>query len=120
MLKFMYNTCCYIYCCPTYQQRDRESFFIAQYFDLRNTLYKNIFNFDRSNNCNNDNNQMQENEVKAPCLKASKLNKYSYYGDSTGDGTLLHTAALNDHRQYFTILIKDGFDLNEINRRYVN
>ena len=96
IFKFFYNLSCYIYCYPF--EKRKESFYISQYFDLKSTLFGNIF----------DNKEI--------CQKAAKLCNYNYFGYRNIDGTLLHVATAYDYRSYCKILLTDGFDINEKNR----
>ena len=103
MFKFLYNFSCYIYCYP-FSKRN-QSFYISQYFDLKNALYQNIFD---------------SQEYTKICEKAGKLNYYNYYCHrSSGDGTLLHKACEQDYRPYCQILIQDGFDVNLPSRKLI-
>ena len=96
MFKFIYNFSCYNYC--HLRNSDYESFYMSQYFDLRYTLYKNIFGINTQ-------------DSKIVCSKVSKLN---YYHNLNGD-TLLHAVCDEDCRTYCQILIEDGFDINQSN-----
>ena len=113
VFKFIYNLSCYIYCYPFHVgQSQNEAFYISQYFDLKNTLFKDIF--DNTNNKNNSNQKQEQ-------LKAGQLAEYNYFCQSYfSDGTLLHKAcyARSHCRYYSEILIKDGFDINKRNRAY--
>ena len=108
MFKMIYNLSCYMYCYP-FLGVGYESFYVSQYFDLRNTLYRNIFG--------NGNDDEECNKIS---LKASKLDNYNYFCYFEQDGTLLHKVCSHSHRQYCEILLKTGFDMNESNRRYGN
>ena len=97
MFKLMYNLSCYI-CCYPFEWK-QEYIYVKQYFNLRNTLYKNIFG----------NNSGENSKIS---YLASKLNNYNYF---TG-GSLLHGVCLCGYHQYCEILIKDGFDMKQSNR----
>ena len=107
LYKFLYNFSVYCICypfeCSSFSEKVNESFYLTQYFDLRDTLYRNIFNN------NNDNNA--QNSIKAIL---PRFNYFRRYCDK--DGTLLHRAAFGDYAQYCEILIKNGFNVSEPNR----
>ena len=98
--KFMYNTSCFLYCYP-YNRETKESYYLAQYFDLKNALFDDIFD--------------KENRLLSQT--ASKFCEYNYSrSQCRGDGTILHKACSLKQRRYCNILIKDGFNVNKPNR----
>ena len=98
--KFLYNTSCFLYCYP-FDSDTKESFYLSQYFDLKNALFGDIF----------------DKENKLLSQSASKLSEYNYSRyQCRGDGTILHKACSLQYRGYCDILIKDGFDVNKPNR----
>ena len=103
MSKFIYNLSCYLYCYPFKHSSGNETFYISQYFDLRNTLFTDIF--DKSN-------KMSQ--------KSGKLNNYNYFcfsrSSSANGGTLLHGASECSYFEYCRILMKNGFDINQADR----
>ena len=119
LYKFLYNFSVYCICYPfrtsVWSEKVNESFYLTQYFDLRDTLYSNIFNDDNNNHSNNHNNNNNNNNNNDN-IKAilPRFNYFRKYLDK--DGTLLHRAACSDYRQYCEILIKNGFSVNEPNR----
>ena len=100
MYQFLYNFSVYCFCYPmkydVILSKTNESFYLSQYFDLRHTIYKNIFckyNID------------------------TKLSNFNYYRHTPyEDGTLLHRCAAADYRSYGLILLRDGFDVDTKNR----
>ena len=105
LFKFIYNLSCYIYCYPFMHVTTNESVYINSYFDLRNTLYKDIFD-----NIDNNNKQLSQT--------VSKLSNFNYFSFNKEDGTILHSACFKQYYYYCQILIKDGFDINKQNRKY--
>ena len=117
MSKFIYNFSCYNYCYPFAD--NKESFYICQYFDLRNTVYKNIFSKQEtaSTTGTTDNTDtIDTTNTMTTNKKASKINHFNYYCGSDCDGTVLHASGRRKYRQYCELLVKDGSDMNEANR----
>ena len=84
MFKLIYNLSCYICCYP--DEDDQEYIYLKQYFNLRNTLYKNIFG-----------NNSEEN--KKLSYEASKLTNYNYFCYEF-DGSLLHGVCSRGYHPY--------------------
>ena len=101
MFQLIYNLSCYICCYPF--EWSKEYFYVKQYFNLRNTLYTNIFG----------NNNKENKEISH---SASKLSNYNYFCYFDYDGSLLHRVCYTDYHQYCDILIKNGFDMKQANR----
>ena len=104
MFKLIYNLSCYMCCYPF--ERNQEYIYLKQYFILRNTLYQNIFGNNNETN-------------KKISYSASKLNNYNYFSNATSEGSLLHGVCRWGYHQYCEILIKDGFDMKQRNRRII-
>ena len=100
MFKLIYNLSCYMCCYPFHE--NQEYIYVKQYFNLKNTLYNNIFG----------NNSKENKEIS---YFASKLTNYNYFC-SKYDGSLLHGVCFTGYHRYCRILIKDGFDMKQTNR----
>ena len=95
MFEFIYNFGIYCHCYPNTE--GEQSFYISQYYDYRNKLI-----------------DMTSHGFEA------KLEDFNYFNINVNDdynGTLLHRASMNNHRQYCEVLLKNGFDCNKYNRK---
>ena len=87
----MYNFSVYVNCYSCWW--GSESFYISQYFRLKDSLFKEIDN--------------------AP-IESTILENFCYYNYDEDDGTLLHTVSKN-FVTFCILLIEDGFDVNKCN-----
>ena len=100
MYKFLYNFCAYCFCHPmtTGILSSNQAFYLEQYFNLRNTIYKNIFD-------NNKNNIL---------VRLSNINYFRCY--YMQDDTLLHRVPYGNHLNYASSLLRDGVNVNKSDR----
>ena len=105
LFEFLYNFSVYLHCYPSFDSENNETFYVSQYMKLKHTLYDNIFN-------DNDKNVLN--------IRSALLNKFNYFYEERGHGTILHSAVSFNLRHYCNILIQDGFDHNKPNRQFAS
>ena len=143
LFKFIYNFCIYCHLYPdtlkmnnsyhSFDYADKikaeyttmESFYIKQYYQFKNKLYKTKdFNIDVNININGNE---TENENGNVC--DFSLNKFNFFDSvhkdaknhskfADRDGTILHATSMLNMIYYTKILFNDGFDSEKKSRSY--
>ena len=123
MFKFLYNFSCYVYCYPCKSSKSlkktNESIYVSNYFDLKDTLYQNVFEKKEQK----ENKEKEEKEAKEAkeeneiSKKAGKIGEFNFFRSCCWkDGTLLHCATSGQYQQYCDLLVRDGSNIHVYNR----